>query len=257
MILLTKSEYRWFATATGAAALIFLSVGCKTSTSNQPSTPPSAVAPEMPKPPPPAASAPAAAPSAAPPPMKWSAEWTPLFDGDTLTHWAVSDFIGHGKVHVQDHQIRFELGEVMTGINWTNGPLPTNNYEISLDAMKLDGSDFFCGLTFPVSNSWCSLIVGGWGGGVVGLSSLDGADASENETTRTLYFDTNRWYHIRVQVGTDKIRAWLDNDKIIDVSIAGREVALRPGPIYISKPFGVAAYETAAALRDIKLRTIP
>ena len=58
----------------------------------------------------------------------------------------------------------------MTGITWTN-EVPTNNYEISLEAMRVEGSDFFCALTFPVGNDPCSFIVGGWGGGVVGLSS--------------------------------------------------------------------------------------
>ena len=167
-----------------------------------------------------------------------------------------TDFGGHGAVRVDDHQIKMDMGEVLTGINWTNGPLPTNNYEISLEAMKVDGSDFFCGLTFPVSNSWCSLIVGGWGGGVVGLSSLDGSDASENETTKSLFFDLKHWYRIRLEVRTDRIRAWLDNDKIIDVSTVGREIALRPGPIFLSKPLGVAAYQTTAAVRDFKLRLL-
>ncbi len=149
------------------------------------------------------------------------------------------------------------MGEIMTGVNWTNTPLPTSNYEISLDAIKTDGSDFFCGLTFPVGTNFCSLIVGGWGGGLVGLSSLDGADASENETTKQLYFDVNKWYHIRLEVKLDRIRAWIDKEKVVDVSIANKEVSLRPGPIYLSKPFGIAAYETAAGVRDFKLRTIP
>src|SRR5579872_6089545 len=240
-------ESKLFLELLAAAALC---VGCATSRSERKLTSEPASTPI------PAASTPARSQQNGSSPIEWSTEWVPLFDGATLTNWAISDFAGHGAVGVQDHQIRIAMGEVMTGINWTNGPLPTNNYEVSLDAMKLDGSDFFCGLTFPVGTNWCSLIVGGWGGGVVGLSSLDGADASENETTKSLFFDLNRWYHIRLQVGKDRIRAWLDNDKVIDVSIVDKEVSLRPGPIYISKPLGVAAYETAAALRDFKLRLI-
>lgn len=61
--------------------------------------------------------------------------------------------------------------------------MPVMNYELSLEAMRVDGSDFFCGLTFPVGSNFCSFIVGGWGGGVVGLSSLNSEDASQNETT--------------------------------------------------------------------------
>ncbi|MEZ6113002.1 MAG: hypothetical protein R3C99_18620 [Pirellulaceae bacterium] len=63
--------------------------------------------------------------------------------------------------------------------------MPKTNYELSLEAKRLDGTDFFCGLTFPVGDTHCSFIVGGWAGGVVGLSSIDGLDASENQTTKT------------------------------------------------------------------------
>ena len=144
----------------------------------------------------------------------------------------------------------------MTGINWTNGPLPQSNYEISLDALRSDGSDFFCGLTFPVGDSFCSLILGGWGGAITGLSSLDDLDASENETSRQLFYELGRWYHVRVRVTPAKIEAWLDRDKIVDVNIAGRKVSLRPGPIEFSKPLGLATYQTGAAIKDMQLRLI-
>lgn len=148
------------------------------------------------------------------------------------------------------------MGDEMSGINWTNGTLPKTDYEISLEAKKVDGSDFFCGLTFPVDDSACSLILGGWGGGVVGLSSIDDMDASENETTKSMSFPPGKWFHIRVKVLPNKIQAWVDDEKMIDVSIAGRKVSLRPGPIFLSAPLGVAAYETSAALRDFKIRLV-
>jgi hypothetical protein len=98
------------------------------------------------------------------------------------------------------------------------------------------------------------LILGGWGGAITGLSSLDDLDASENETSKSLFYELGRWYHIRVRVTSAKIEAWLDQDKIIDVNIAGRKVSLRPGPIEFSRPLGLAAYQTGAAMRNIKLR---
>jgi hypothetical protein len=187
---------------------------------------------------------------------QWSQDWTPLFDGKTLTNWAVTDFGGHGGVSVGAGQINISLGAELSGITWTNGTLPKTDYEISLQAMKVDGSDFFCGLTFPVADSWCSLIIGGWGGGVIGLSSLDDNDASENETTRTMALATGHWYQVRLRVTPAKIEAWLDEEKIINVSIVGRTVSLRPGSIFMSEPLGAATYETSAALRDLKLRLI-
>src|SRR5262249_39791253 len=104
-----------------------------------------------------------------------------LFDGKTLAGWKATVFGGEGKVAVEKGQIILQRGAPLTGITWAGGPpeLPRMSYEVSLDAMKVDGSDFFCGLTFPVGPDPCSFIVGGWGGGVVGLSSLDGMDASE------------------------------------------------------------------------------
>ena len=76
--------------------------------------------------------------------------------------------------------------------------------------MRVDGIDFFCGLTFPVADSHASFIVGGWGGTVVGISSIDGMDASENATTKYVKFQLKRWYKIRIRVTPTSIQAWID-----------------------------------------------
>jgi hypothetical protein len=186
----------------------------------------------------------------------WSGDWTALFDGQSLTNWTVTDFAGHGVVSVASGQIKIGAGSELSGITWTNGTLPKTDYEISLQATKVDGGDFFCGLTFPVADSSCSLIIGGWGGSVIGLSSLDGNDASENETTTTKNLEKGHWYQVRLRVTPAKIQAWLDQEKVVDVSIVGRKVSLRPGPIDLSEPLGVATYETSAGIRDFKLRII-
>ena len=114
-----------------------------------------------------------------------------LFDGKSLGQWAITDFGGQGEVYVKDGAIYMEMGNDMTGINW-KGPLIRMNYEITLEAMRVEGPDFFCGLTFPVGDKPCSLILGGWGGQVCGLSSLDYFDASQNETTKFIKFNKGR-----------------------------------------------------------------
>jgi hypothetical protein len=197
-------------------------------------------------------------PAVAPAPAtnRWSTNWTALFDGKTLTNWAVTDFAGHGPVTVEDGKIKIAMGDDLAGINWTNGSLPKTDYEISLDAVKVAGGDFFCGLTFPVADSSCSLIVGGWGGGLVGLSSLDDQDASENDTSKSMYLDTGHWYHVVLRVTPKKIEAWLDKEKVIDASIVDRKVSVRPGAIYMSEPLGVATYSTTAELKNFKLRLL-
>jgi hypothetical protein len=187
---------------------------------------------------------------------RWTTEPTALFDGKTLHNWATTDFAGGLEAKVDKGAIQIEGGAELSGITWTNGSLPKSNYEIELDAMKVQGSDFFCGLTFPVKNSFCSLILGGWGGAVVGLSSIDGLDASENETTKSLYFKPDKWYHIRLRVTDKKIETWLDGDLIINVSIEGRQIAMRFGEIYRSKPLGIATYTTSSAIKNIQLRLV-
>src|SRR5262245_14712276 len=180
-------------------------------------------------------------------------EWQSLFDGKTLEGWKVTDFAGHGEVKVESGRLTLHSGVMLTGVSWTN-TLPKIDYEVSLEAMKVEGGDFFCGLTFPVQDSFCTLIVGGWGGGVVGLSSIDGMDASENETTKYMKFDAGRWHRIRLRVVPSQIQAWIDDEKIVDQPIEGRKISLRPGDIDLSKPFGVATWQTTGALRDIKIR---
>ena len=119
----------------------------------------------------------------------------------------------------------------------------------------MEGNDFFCALTFPVADSHCSLIVGGWGGGVVGLSSLDGQDASENETTRIMDFAKGRWYKIRVRVEPERIQGWIDDERVVDAVTKGRHISIR-AEVDPSVPLGIASYRTEAALREIRIRTL-
>jgi hypothetical protein len=181
--------------------------------------------------------------------------WEPLFDGHTLAGWRETQFAGHGEVEIHDGLIWMKMGDPFTGINWTND-FPNMNYEVALDAMRVSGSDFFCGLTLPVGDSFCSLIVGGWGGALVGVSSLDGMDASENETTKYVSFQQGRWYRIRMRVTRDRLEAWIDQEKLVDVVTTGKKISLRPGEIEESKPFGLACWQTSSALRQIKMRRV-
>ncbi|MDQ6631651.1 MAG: DUF1080 domain-containing protein [Verrucomicrobiota bacterium] len=176
-----------------------------------------------------------------------------LFNKKDLEGWAITDFGGHGGVRVENQEIKIDMGAELSGIAWTNSNLPKINYEISLEAMKREGNDFFCALTFPVHDSFCSLIVGGWGGSVVGLSSVDRMDASENDTSKSLYFERNRWYRIRVRVTPEKIEAWIDDQKVVDLLSQGRKISMRPGEIERSQPLGIATWQTSATVRNIKL----
>jgi hypothetical protein len=177
-----------------------------------------------------------------------------LFDGKTLKGWRVTDFAGKGDVEVKDGKIIMHEG-VMTGINYTN-EVPKMNYEVNYEASRISGSDFFASLTFPVDDSFCTLITGGWGGGVVGISSLDNHDASENETTQYLNFENEKWYHFRIRVTPKKLEAWIDDKKVVNVDTTGRTISVRPGEIEASKPFGFATWATGGALKNIKLKRL-
>jgi hypothetical protein len=186
-------------------------------------------------------------------PFPQTKDWVSLFDGKTLKGWTIADFSGSGKVLTTDGKITLGSG-VMTGVTWTND-IPRMNFEVELDAMRVDGSDFFCALTFPVGESPCSLIVGGWGGGVVGLSSLDGEDASSNETTKYMNFENGRWYKIRLRVAPTTIQAWIDGDKMVDVVTTDHKISIRT-EVELSTPLGIATWSTTGAIRNIRLRRL-
>lgn len=184
--------------------------------------------------------------------------WTLLFDGETLKGWERTKFAGGGDVEVERGELRIGMGAMLSGVNLlaTNG-IPRYGYELALDAMKLDGSDFFCGLTFVVGDSCCSLIIGGWGGGLVGISSIDGNDASMNETTKFMEFPARQWFRVRVRVTRTKLEAWIGEAQVANVTIEGRRLTVRPGEIELSQPFGIATYQTSAAFRNIQWRPVP
>jgi hypothetical protein len=180
-----------------------------------------------------------------------------LFDGKTLGLWKIVDdfeFYGHGEVEVKDGALVLEKGEPGTAIRYT-GKVPTSNYEISLDAARLDGEDFFCALTFPVGDSFLSLVVGGWSGQVVGLSCIDGQLAIENETVSFKQFTKNQWYAIRLRVAPEKVEAWIDQEKVVDFVTTDRRLS-----IYFEQesvtPLGIATWWTVGAVKNIRLNTI-
>ena len=177
-----------------------------------------------------------------------------LFNGKDLDGWKNSMFGGDGEITVADGQLILDFGNEITGVTWKDAKvLPKFNYEISLEAQRVEGSDFFCGLTFPIKDDPCSLIIGGWGGTVCGISSLDFKDASENETTSFRDFKNGQWYKIRLRVLEKRLTTWIDGKEIIDVDLTGKKIGIR-SEVDPSKPLGFCSYRTRAALRNIVLK---
>ncbi len=178
-----------------------------------------------------------------------------LFDGKSLEGWKKSDFYKAGEVKVEDGQIIMSKGVSMSGITSTRQDLPTTNYELGYEAMRLAGRDFFAAATFPVGKSYITLINGGWGGGVTGLSSLDGMDASENDSTRSFRYQDRTWYRFRVRVTEKMIRCLIDDKEILAIAHRDRRVATRI-ETRRNQPLGFATWESTGAVRHIEIRPL-
>ncbi len=178
-----------------------------------------------------------------------------LFDGKSLEGWKKSDFCKAGEVKVEAGLIIMSKGVSMSGITSTRKDLPTTNYELSYEAMRLAGRDFFAAATFPVGKSYITLVNGGWGGGVTGLSSLDGMDASENETTRSFRYQDKTWYRFRIRVTDKVIRCLIDDKEILAVAHRDRRVATRI-ETRRNQPLGFATWESTGAVRHIEIRPL-
>jgi len=181
--------------------------------------------------------------------------WKPLFDGKSLQGWRQAPYKGHAGVRVENGTMVLEAGSPMTGATWS-GAFPKANYEIRFEGVRLRGNDFFASLTFPVGDSFCTWVTGGWGGDIVGLSSLDGWDAADNETRAYFNFEAGRWYRLRLRVAGDRIEAWIDDTAIVNVDIGGRAVGLRFAEMKLSAPLGFASYLTKGAVRKIEYRLL-
>lgn len=248
----------------GAAALLAAAWFSACSSPQSPAPPkPAATAPAQPAPGAPAA--PAANTPAAPraeypfqeTPAWAGTNWVSLFDGHSLEGWRPTEFAGAGEVEVERGQMILRMGAMLTGVNLVRtNELVTQNYELGLDAMRVEGSDFFCALTFPVGDTCCSFLLGGWGGGVVGISSINGNDASLNETTKYLNFESGRWYRVRVRVTPERLQAWIGTQQMVDVELEGKRISVRPGEIELSQPWGIATWQTTGAIRDVRYRKL-
>lgn len=177
-----------------------------------------------------------------------------IFDGRSLDGWEITNFGPQGPVSVSGGEIILGMGDGCTGITYTR-TIPSINYEVTLEARRKEGNDFFCGLTFQAGKDFCTFIAGGWGGTTVGLSCINGKDAAENETTSNFNFEKGRWYLIRLLVTESRIEAWIDEQKVIDFNTAGKKLSIRP-EVTLSRPLGIASWNTTAGVRNIRMRRL-
>ncbi|TWT31979.1 3-keto-disaccharide hydrolase [Blastopirellula retiformator] len=180
-----------------------------------------------------------------------------LFDGKTLAGWKIADqksFDRHGEVTVKEGELHLAKGNSATGIYRADQP-PKMDYEITLEAKRTAGDDFFCGLTFPIHDQHCTMIIGGWGGGVTGLSNVDDLTAVENGATGYQEFKNDQWYKIKLRVTPEWVTAWVDGDSIFSVSPKEVKFSVwwEQEPM---RPLGISTWNTSAAFRKIELKKL-
>lgn len=180
--------------------------------------------------------------------------WRDLFDGETLDGWKVPEFGGEGEVMVEDGVVVLAMGSSMTGITYT-GEVPRDNYEVTWEAVRLDGCDFFATCTFPVGDDECSLVTGGWGGAVTGLSCIDSYAAVDNETLTIQQYDEKEWYTFRVRVTEAKIEAWLDGKQVVDQAREGHTIGIRD-EVDMCRPLGISSWCTEGGVRSVHIRNL-
>jgi hypothetical protein len=181
--------------------------------------------------------------------------WVSIFDGKTLKNWKNSDYPDQPRPRIENGTLILPAGQPLTGVTYTGKDVPKMNYEISVEAQLVDGNDFFCAITFPVAESFASLVCGGWGGSVTGISSLDGNDAANNETARMIAYEKGKWYHFEVRVVETRLKAWIDGKEIVSANTKDRKVETR-WEMDTCHPFGLASYYTTGAIKDIKVRKL-
>ncbi len=178
-----------------------------------------------------------------------------LFNGRDLDGWQIIkkyDFKNHGSITGKDGVLKLGKGSPASGVR-VAGDFPKMNYQVELEARRVEGSDFFCGMTFPIHDAYCTLIIGGWGGGVVGLSNIDTMAAVENETTSYLEVENNRWYKVAVSVDEERVRVWIDNKEYANVKTKEHKFDIwwEQEP---AMPFGLVSWNTGAEFRNIKIK---
>lgn len=190
------------------------------------------------------------------PPARWE-----LFSPALIGKWREATIHQGGGVRREPDGFTIREGAPITGLvfpSWLDDGLPVANYAIEYEAMRVSGGDFFGSVTFPVrdAKTFVTFVLGGWGGSQVGISCIDGYDASENPTGSSQRLENGKWYRVRIEVRPRELTVLLDGRRIIRTNIAGRDLSLRAGEIDQCVPFGFATYGTEGRVRDCAIERL-
>lgn len=184
-----------------------------------------------------------------------AADWRELYDGSDLSSWELGVYGESDEYEVREDGVVIPQTAALAGMTF-RGDLPRVPYRLSVEATRLYGADFFLGVTFPVSNGHLTLVLGGWGGMVSGLSSLDGLDASRNATRTLRHFPDGDRHEVEIEVTGTDVRVLVDGEAFLATSLVDREVGLRVD-VEPSHPLGVATYATSTQLHRVRALELP
>jgi len=190
--------------------------------------------------------------------------WISMFDGESLVGWSLPVFGGDGEVDVRRGNLILGRGHMRTGIRYER-EFPRMNYELRYEARRMQGVDFFAACTFPVGDSFCTFIPGGWGGGTTGLSSIDGFNAANNPYSLHYNYRDETWHRFRIRVTDDAIRVWItaqdregnwgEEESVIRFVSADRELSTRLEADR-HRQLSFTTWDTEGHLRNIEYRLI-
>lgn len=195
------------------------------------------------------------------PPASSSKTLSLLTGSDLSVNWkVVEEMKDHGTATLKDGVLTLTAGVPMTGVAYIGKTeLPVVDYEVSFEARRVSGEDFFTALTFPVrdAQTHATFVIGGWGGRCVGISNIQYQSADENSSTCWIDFENGRWYRFRLEVRANRLKAWMDDKELFDVDTEGQKLSLRFGDIEFCKPLGLATYMTTGEIRKLVITKLP
>ena len=127
---------------------------------------------------------------------------------------------------------------------------------MSANALKFQLLTYGCQMNEYDSELVASIPIGrGWGGSIVGLSNVDGFNASENETTKVMSFKDEQWYTVHLRVTSEKIEATIDGDLVVEQTREGHTFTIYD-ELQPIRPLGFFSWMTTAALRGIRVKRL-
>lgn len=178
-----------------------------------------------------------------------------LFDGRTLEGWRATKGSPPEAVRVADGVLTLATGSPMTGVTSTREGLPTVDYLLTYEARRTQGNDFFAAATFPVRDSFVTLVAGGWGGSVTGLSLINGSSAAENPTNHFLRYTNDTWYRFEVGVTARAVQVRVDGKEVFTFDHADAQLKTRIES-RANEPLGFASWRSAGQVRRVEVRPL-